>query len=157
MTSLGDVQDATFASASPATASSYPPERRLPGETLQAVLTSRLYAVLSTTRPDGRPHSAPTSFVLADSQIWMPTVRGAARARNARQQPYGVLVLAEGEHEHHMAVIAEGPLRVVDSAPASVADEIAVRLREAPDWVAHWLVLEPRRVLSYAAEEWALS
>lgn len=153
--SLAAVQDATFAAASAATVTSYPPERRLSGALLASVLTTRRYAVLSTTRPDGRPHATPTSFVLSGSALWLPTVAGAARARNVRAQPYAVLVLSEGERGAHLAVIAEGPVTVEPLSPEAEADAVA-QLDTVPDWAAHWLVLRPARLMSYAAEEWTL-
>lgn len=154
--SLGAVQDASFAAASAATVTSYPPERRLSGDVLEEVLRARRYATVASTRPDGRPHAAPTSFVLVGDALWLPTVAGAVRARNVRAQPWLVLVLTEGEGDAHLAVIAEGPVAVVPDAdlPDDVAQAAAERLEGRPDWAAEWLVLRPARLLSYAAEGW---
>ena len=150
------VQRATFESASAATASSYPPARRLSGDALEAVLRARRYATVASTRPDGRPHATQTSFVLVGDALWLPTVRGAVRARNVRAQPWLVLVLAEGEGDEHLAVIAEGPVTVVADAdlPEGVARAAAERLEGRPEWADEWLVLCPSRLLSYAAEGW---
>jgi hypothetical protein len=140
--SLGEIQDATFARSGAATVSSYPPERRLPGAALEAVLRSRRYAVVCSTRPDGRPHATPTSFTLVGSSLWLPTVAGAVRGRNVRARPWLVLVVSEGEGDTHLAVIVEGPVTVETAPPEGV---------ERPEWAAEWLVLRPERVLSYAA------
>jgi nitroimidazol reductase NimA-like FMN-containing flavoprotein (pyridoxamine 5'-phosphate oxidase superfamily) len=154
--SLDDVQRATFAAASLATTSSYPPERRLSGEVIDAVLRARRYATVASTRPDGRPHATPTSFVLVDDALWMPAVAGAVRTRNVRGQPWLVFVLTEGEGEAHLAVIAEGAASVVADAdlPEDVAALAVERLGSRPDWADVWLVLRPSRLLSYAAEAW---
>ena len=55
---LGGLQDRTFARATAATAISYPPERRLSAPQLAAYLDRRTFAVVGTTRADGRPHAA---------------------------------------------------------------------------------------------------
>jgi nitroimidazol reductase NimA-like FMN-containing flavoprotein (pyridoxamine 5'-phosphate oxidase superfamily) len=154
--SLGAVQEATFAGASAATVSSYPPERRLSGAALEAVLRARRYATVASTRPDGRPHATPTSFVLAGDALWLPTVAGTVRARNVAAQPWLVLVLTEGEGDAHLAVIAEGAVTVVADAdlPGDVAEASVERLEGRPEWAEEWLVLRPARLLSYAAAGW---
>jgi hypothetical protein len=145
--SLGALQDATFAVASAATASSYPAANRLPAEALDAVLASRRYGVLATARPDGRPHATPTSFTAVGDEVWLPTVAGAVRSRNVAAQPWAVLVLSEGEGDAHLAVILEGPVTAEPAPPDGV---------ERPEWADVWLVLRPARVLSYAAPGWSL-
>lgn len=155
---LAALQAATFARSPAATATSYPPGNRLTGEALLAVLTSRsYYATVSTTRPDGRPHAAPSAFVLSGLEVWLPTVEGAVRLRNVRANPYAVLVLASGVHREHVAVIAEGPVRVESSLPAAVEADVVAKLDRVPDWAGAWIVLSPARLLSYAAEEAGLA
>ncbi|HEU0130878.1 MAG TPA: pyridoxamine 5'-phosphate oxidase family protein [Mycobacteriales bacterium] len=141
----GRLQDATFARSAPATTTSYPPERRLTGEHVAAVLGSGRYAVVATTRGDGRPHATPTSFRLVGTELWLPTVAGSVRGRNVRARPWLSLVVAEGVDDEHLAVVVEGPVRVADAPPEGV---------DAPEWAAEWLVLTPERVLSYAAPGW---
>ncbi|HEX8004580.1 MAG TPA: pyridoxamine 5'-phosphate oxidase family protein [Mycobacteriales bacterium] len=151
--SLAALQAATFARSPAATTSSYPPSRRLTGEALLSVLTSPShYAVVSTTRPDGRPHSAPSAFVLSGTEIWLPTVPGAVRLRNVLANPYAVVVVAFGVHETHVAVLAEGPVRVESSLPAAVSPLVVAKLGSVPDWAGAWIVVSPARLLSYAAE-----
>lgn len=142
---LGALQDATFARSPAATATSYPPSRRLSGAALAAVLGSGRYAVVASTRPDGRPHLAPTSFRLVGAELWLPTVAGAVRGRNVRHRPWLALSVTEGVGETHLAVLVEGPARVTQDAPPGV---------DVPEWAAEWIVLTPERVLSYAAEGW---
>jgi len=140
---LAELQAATFAASPPATATSYPPERRLTGAALESVLTSGRYATVSTTRPDGRPHCAPSSFSLHGTEIWLPTVAGAVRLRNVRESAYAVVCVTEGVSDTHLAVIAEGPVRVSASPPPGT---------EVPEWAAAWIVVTIARLLSYAAE-----
>jgi hypothetical protein len=142
---FGELQDATFATASEATRTSYPPERRLTAAQLDAVLSSGRYAIVSTTRADGRPHAAPTSFSVVDGVLWLPTVAGSVRARNVTRQPWAVLVVAEGVGETHLAVVVEGPVTVSAEPPGGLP---------RPEWAAEWLALRPERVLSYAAAGW---
>src|SRR5215470_16598239 len=112
---LGDLQDRTFARATAATAISYPPERRLSASELASYLDRRKFAVVGSTRGDGRP-------------------------------PWLTMVIAEADHPHHIAVIAEGPAKVVAS-PEVPAD---VRAAVAGDWVSAWICVTTERLLSYA-------
>jgi pyridoxamine 5'-phosphate oxidase-like protein len=103
--------------------------------------------VLSTTRPDGRPHATPISYVRRAAAFWLPTMAASVRERNVRANPTGVLVVTEGDHDTHVAVIVEGPVVVVapDEAPTDVVGRVG-------DWASCWLRLDARRLLSYAAE-----
>jgi hypothetical protein len=149
---LAALQDATFAASPRATATSYPPQHRMTGDALLSVLSSRRYAVVSTTRPDGRPHSAPSAFVLSGTSIWLPTVEGAVRLRNVRSNPYAVVVVSDGVADDHLAVLAEGPVSVAEGLPGEVERDVVRQLGSVPDWVGSWIVLRPSRLLSYAAD-----
>lgn len=144
---LGELQVATFARATEATARAYPPERRLSATALEAYLDRRVFGVLSTTRPNGRPHAALISYVRRDLAFWMPTVAGSVRASNLRGVPWGVLSVAEGDRDEHVAVVIEGPVEQVpiDGAPPEVA------ATASGEWVDAWLRLDAQRLLSYAA------
>ncbi len=146
--SLDELQDATFRSATSATAGSYPAERRLAGEALERYLDRRVFGVLGTTRPDGRPHAAPVSYTRRGTSFWMPTTLGSVRARNVAGVPWGVLTVVEGDRTEHVAVIVEGPVSTVE--PGAVPADVASF--STGDWISTWLLLEARRVLSYAAE-----
>jgi predicted pyridoxine 5'-phosphate oxidase superfamily flavin-nucleotide-binding protein len=141
-------QDQTFARATASTKDSFPPERRLSSAQLAHYLDRRAFAVVGTARPDGRPHTAMSSYVRRGGTFWLPTVAGSVRGRNVRHQPWTTLVVAEGDHGGHILVQVEGPAAVLN--PGEVPQD--VRAEVTGDWVSEWLRLEAERVLSYAAE-----
>ncbi|MGN6677995.1 MAG: hypothetical protein ACTHKL_09420, partial [Streptosporangiaceae bacterium] len=68
--------------------------------------------------------------------------------RNLRRTPWLTMVIAEGDHPAHIAVITEGPARIV-----ALADVPAdVRAAVTGDWVSEWICLTAERLLSYADE-----
>jgi len=145
---LGELQDRSFARATASTARSYPPERRLSAAQLASYLDRRVYAVVGTARPDGRPHTAMSVYVRRGVTFWLPTMAGSVRERNLRGTPWLTLVVAEGDREQHIAVLIEGPAEVVE--PAQVAAD--VRAAITGDWVSAWIRLTAERLLSYAEE-----
>lgn len=145
---LGRLQTETFARATTATTSSYPPERRLTATQLASYLDRRAFAVVGSTRADGRPHAAMSSYVRRDTTFWLPTVAGSVRERNLRATPWLTMVITEGDRGEHMVVILEGPAEII--APAEVPDD--VRSAARGDWVNAWIRLTARRLLSYAAD-----
>jgi Pyridoxamine 5'-phosphate oxidase len=146
---LGGLQDRTFARATAATGISYPPERRLSAAQLASYLDRRAFAVVGTTRADGRPHSAMSVYIRRDITFWLPTMAGSVRERNLRRTPWLTMVIAEEDHPVHIAVIAEGPAEVV-TLPEVPAD---VRAAVTGDWVSEWIRLTAERLLSYADED----
>ena len=145
---LGELQDRSFARATASTARSYPPERRLSAAQLASYLDRRVYAVVGTARPDGRPHTAMSVYVRRGVTFWLPTMAGSVRERNLRGTPWLTMVIAEGDHPEHIAVITEGPAQVV--APPQVPAD--VRAAVTGDWVSAWIRLTAERLLSYADE-----
>jgi hypothetical protein len=145
---LGRLQDRTFLRATAATLDSYPPERRLDAAQLASYLDRRAFAVVGSTRPDGRPHAAMSSYVRRDATFWLPTVAGSVRARNLRTAPWLTMVIAEGDHDEHIAVLIEGSAEVVQP-PLAPPD---VRAAASGDWVGAWIRLTADRLMSYAAE-----
>jgi hypothetical protein len=145
---LGDLQDQTFARATPATATSYPPERRLSAEQLTSYLARRVYAVVGSTRADGRPHAAMSVFVRRGTTFWLPTMAGSMRERNLCGTPWLTMVVAEGDDDEHIAVIIEGPAEVI--APSEVPAD--VRAAAPSEWVSAWIRLTAQRLLSFAEE-----
>ena len=145
---LGRLQDRTFLRATAATLSSYPPERRLNAAQLASYLDRRAFAVVGSTRADGRPHAALSSYIRRDGTFWLPTVAGSVRERNLRTAPWLTMVIAEGDHDEHIAVLIEGSAEVVEPslAPADV------RAAVSGDWVSAWIRLTADRLMSYAAE-----
>lgn len=144
---LAAVQERTFARAMEATAASYPSEHRLTGDQLAVYLDRREFAVVGSTRADGRPHAAMSSYFRRDGTFWLPTVGGSVRERNIRAQPWTTMVVTEGDHDHHIVVIIEGPTQII--APADAPLEICQAM--SSDWVGAWLRLRTERLLSYAA------
>src|SRR5215467_4513925 len=119
---LGGLQDRTFARATAATAISYPPERRLTAAQLASYLDRRAFAVVGSTRPDGRPHAAMSIFIRRGTTFWLPTMAGSVRERNLRTTPWLTMVIAEGDHPVHIAVLVEGPVEVL--APPEVPAKV---------------------------------
>lgn len=151
-TTLAALQAQTFDSATATTQRSYPPERRLTPEQLERYLDRREYAVVGTTRPDGRPHASMSTFYVRGTSIWLPTLGKAVRGRNLRSCSWMTLVIPEADDDEHMTVIAEGPAEVValDDVPEDV------RALNTTDWIDCWIELKTERVLSYAAEDAAV-
>jgi Pyridoxamine 5'-phosphate oxidase len=145
---LGLLQDRTFARATAATSTSYPRERRLDAAQLAAYLDRRAYAVVGSTRADGRPHSAMSVYIRRGATFWLPTVAGSVRERNLRTKPWLTMVIAEGDHDDHIAVLIEGSAEVVE--PSLVPPD--VRAAVTGDWVSAWIRLTAERLLSYADE-----
>jgi nitroimidazol reductase NimA-like FMN-containing flavoprotein (pyridoxamine 5'-phosphate oxidase superfamily) len=145
---LGGLQDRTFARATAATGVSYPPERRLTAAQLASYLDRRAFAVVGSTRENGRPHAAMSLYVRRGGTFWLPTMAGSVRERNLRGTPWLTMVIAEGDHPEHVAVIVEGPAEVV-ALPQVPAD---VRAAATRDWVSAWIRLTAERLLSYADE-----
>ena len=145
---LGRLQDRTFLRATAATVGSYPPERRLNAAQLASYLDRRAFAVVGSARPDGRPHAALTAYIRREGTFWLPTVAGSVRERNLRAAPWLTMVIAEGDHDEHIAVLIEGSAEVVNSslAPADV------RAAVSGDWVSAWIRLTADRLMSYADE-----
>jgi Pyridoxamine 5'-phosphate oxidase len=145
---LAVLQHRTFARATTATVSSYPPERRLDAAQLASYLDRRAFAVVGSTRAGGRPHAAMSSYVRRDATFWLPTVAGSVRERNLRDTPWLTLVIAEGDHGEHIAVLIEGSAEVVE--PSLVPAD--VRGAAPGAWVSAWIRLTAERLMSYAAE-----
>ena len=94
---LGDLQDRTFAGATAATAVSYPPERRLSAAQLASYLDRRAFAVVGSTRGNGRPHAAMSVYVRRGVTFWLPTMAGSV-GNGTSGTPWLTMVIAEGDH-----------------------------------------------------------
>jgi SAM-dependent methyltransferase len=152
---LGAIQERSFAGAAQGTRGSWPPERALGAEALEAFLERKRYAILSTTRPDGRPHAAMVAFCLRDDRLWLPAVGGARRTRNLQGEPSAALVVTDGEGDEHVAVLVEGQAAVHDD-PGPILDSWlrgAWRDRHGTelDWAGAIIELIPTKALSYSA------
>lgn len=147
-TDLADLLDRTFAPATPATQRTYPPDRRLSADQLVGYLDGRTFAVIGTTRTDGRAHASMSMYFRRGATFWLPTVSATVRARNLRTQPWPTLVVPEAENDDHITVILEGPAETLG------LDETPGDLRAAfdRDWVRAWIRLRAERLLSHVAE-----
>lgn len=150
------IQDRSFQEAGPGIRASYPKERAMDAGELAAFLEEKHYAVLATSRPDGRPHAAPIAFMVWEGAFWIASVKGA-RVRNLHSRPYAAIVVMEGEGKEHRAVIAEGPVNLYDPNSPAVPEELWVAWRQrfggAPGWAAVLVELRPQRLFSYDASK----
>ena len=85
-------------------------------------------------------------YIRRGTTFWLPTMAGSVRERHLRSTPWLTIVITEGDHPVHIAVIAEGPAEVV------TLPEVPADLRAAPtgDWVTAWIRMTAERLLSYA-------
>jgi len=151
---LSRLQDASFSRAG-AVRKAYPPERRMTGPQLAGYLARRTYALASSTRPDGRPHAAPTLFSIYAEAFWLPTLGSAARLGNVRAHPWLALSIIEGEHDTHAAVLTEGPAEVLATVPEDVRSITELRNRGGSlDWATKWLRMTPQQLFSFAELAW---
>ena len=129
--------------ATAATAVSYPPERRLSTAQLASACLHR-----GRLHPRQRPPAALSLYIRRGVTFWLPTMAGSVRERNLRGTPWLTMVIAEGDHPEHIAVIIEGAAEVV--APPQVPSD--VRATVTGDWVSTWIRLTAERLLSCADE-----
>jgi len=153
---LARIQEASFARASQATQDAFPPERRMDGPGLLAFLSSATYAVLATTRPDGRPQAAPVGYALVGGKIVIASLADAARVRNLQNKPYASIVISRGEGDEHATVLLEGTARLIEP-PQTAPLEMRAPFRDADGslkpWIGTFIVISPERVMSYAAPD----
>ena len=150
---LARIQEASFARASEATRGAFPQDRRMDGATLLSFLTRKRYAVLATTRPDGRPQAAPVGYALVGTKFVMASLPDAQRVRNLKHEPHASVVIDQGEGDRHGVVIVEGTTRLLEPLDASLDMRAPFRddAGTFPDWIGILVALTPERLLSYAA------
>jgi predicted nuclease with RNAse H fold/nitroimidazol reductase NimA-like FMN-containing flavoprotein (pyridoxamine 5'-phosphate oxidase superfamily) len=148
---LDVLQEASYDRAAESLRRSWPRERQLRAGELERFLAEHRYCVLATTAPRGRPQARPVGFVVLGASFWFASVAGA-RLRNVERTPWVSVVVSEGEGESHRAVVADGPVTVVDRPPAQVLAEWQARHGTEPSWAAAWFELRPERLFSYAAQ-----
>lgn len=151
---LARIQEASFVRASEATRGAFPADRRMDGAALLSFLSHNRYAVLATTRPDGRPQAAPVGYALVGTKFVMASLPGAQRVRNLQHEPHASLVIDQDEDDRHGVVIVDGTVRLLQ--PLEAALEMRAPFRDEagslPEWIGIFVVLTPERLLSYAAE-----
>ena len=154
---LARIQESSFARASEATRGAFPPERRMNGEMLLEFLTRKKYAVLATTRTDGRPQAAPVGYALVGTKFVMASLPDAQRVRNLRNEPHASLVITEDEGDRHGVVIVDGTTRLLQPLEAGLDMRAPFRddAGNLPDWIGILVVLTPERLLTYAAQGFA--
>lgn len=145
---LAALQERTFARATKLTVGAYPPERRLTAAQLAEYLDRRIFAVVATARPDGRPHAVISGFVRRDEFFWLPVAEDSVRERNVSHQPWTTLVITHGERDEHVVVIIEGAASVVHGA--DVPGDVREQARG--EWAGTWHRVRAERVVSYASE-----
>lgn len=151
--SLAEQQRSSFARASRLTRASWPEGDALTAAELESFLASRRYAVLATTKPDGRPHAVMVAFLWRDGRFWLPSVGGSIRLRNVAHRPEASLVVTAGEGEDHVAVIVEGRCRVHLDVATVLDGSFRARWRQRFETAAEWaeavIELTPEKVLSH--------
>ena len=153
---LADLQAASFERANQATRSSWaarPEDARRAtrsGPAAPQVRGGRLHP----RQPASARHAG--RFRLARRRGLAPRGRGRGPRAQRRGDPWLSVVITEGDADDHGVVVLEGPARVLPlaDAPASLADSIAAKGGEYPDWASVWLVVTPSRLLSHAAPGW---
>ena len=150
---LAGVQARAMAGASAATRDSYPEVSALDAEEIDAFVERVSYPVLSTTRPDGRPHAAPVGYVPTDDRIWMASVAGAARAPQPRRAPVRQPGRGRGQPRRAHRADRRGnrprhpdPQRILDDW---LRDAWRDRYGTELTWAGSLIELEPTKVLSY--------
>lgn len=153
--SLEMIQARSFAQASPATLGSFPVEKALSGPELLAFLEEPRYATVATTRPDGRPHAAMSSYRYRDGRLWLPTVTGAARVRNVAGEPAITIIVAEGAGDDHVMVMVEGEAVLHEDPEPVLSDWLRGAWQtvygEDLGWAGRIIEVVPTKVLSYSA------
>ncbi|HLJ61362.1 MAG TPA: pyridoxamine 5'-phosphate oxidase family protein [bacterium] len=151
---LIEIQTRSYDRAGSGIRESYPRTSAMDAARLAAFLERKVYAVLATGRPDGRPHAAPIAFSVWGGAFWIATVAGT-RLRNLRARPFASIVVADGDvRAQHRAVIAEGPVVIHDGSElagvsAEFAEDWRARHGSLPAWAAALLELRPERVFSF--------
>lgn len=89
-----------------------PPSRvrgHLPWDAFDQRLRVGRSAIISTTRPDGRPHAMPVWYAWTGDRLYFITARGTQKARNLVGQPWVVAHAGNGDD----VLMVEGPARQV--------------------------------------------
>jgi len=153
--SLGAIQARSYERAGPGTLESWPVSSALTHSALDAFLERKRYAVLSTTRPSGRPHSTMVGFCIRDGRIWLPAVAGAQRLRNVAVEPTASMLVTEGERDDHVAVLIEGQVAIRRDPTEALDGWLRAawleRYGTELTWADAIIELLPTKVLSYSA------
>ena len=116
---------------------------------IEQFLDQHRYAVVATTRPDGRPQAAPLAFFIRNGSFWFASVAGQ-RLRNLRHVSYLAVVISEGDGGDHKLLTAEGTA-ILHPVTAELAACWADRHDEDPTWATTMIEVTPQRLFSYSA------
>ena len=94
------------------------PDRSLSATRLAAKLQGSLTVALATVTAAGEPRVAPINALFIRGRFYVPTIRGAARARHLARRPAVSLSYFEGET---LAVIVHGQARAIGTEDAEFA------------------------------------
>jgi PPOX class probable F420-dependent enzyme len=82
----------------------------IPWEAVDARLKATRSTIVSTVRPDGRPHAIPVWYVWnGGSAVYFTTTRGSQKQKNLSHQPYAVVHFGNGDD----VLFAEGGVAIV--------------------------------------------
>jgi nitroimidazol reductase NimA-like FMN-containing flavoprotein (pyridoxamine 5'-phosphate oxidase superfamily) len=150
VSALLELQDRSYEHADAALKRSWPRERLMSGEALEAFLDERRYCVFATTTPRDRPQARPIAFLVVGDAFWFATVAGG-RLRNVRRTPWVSVVISDGQADAHRVALVDGPVTIHETPPDGVLVAWEAKMESRPDWAAAWLELRPERLLSYSA------
>ena len=151
---LSIVQDRSYQHARKVLLSSYPKECSMSAAELHDFLGKKRYAILATSRPDGRAHATPVGFLVWRKALWIASVEGT-KVRNLRSRPWASIVIIEGEPPgRHRAVITEGKAKLYVTpslalAPADLVGSWEQKHGHRPDWANVLVEVIPERLFSY--------
>ena len=153
---LAELQRRSFEKAAAATRGSFAPQDAMPAGRLEEFLSRKLYAAVSTTRPDGGPHAAMVGFCFHQGRFCLPAVAGAQRLRNLAHEPTLSLIVAEGEGDQHELLQAEADAIVHDDPrphlDGFLRDLWHERFGSELTWAGAVIEVIPRKVLSYLGD-----
>lgn len=144
---LADIQDRSYEHAGKGIRASWPAESAMDAAGIERFLSANDYAVVATTRPDGRPQAAPLSYFVHEGCFWFATV-GGQRLRNLEAMAHLALVISSGNGDDHSALIAEGPVEVLPASPELKA-RWAARHGDDPIWAKAMIRMIPERLFTY--------
>lgn len=81
----------------------------IPWSNIDLTLRAQRSIWLSTTRPDGRPHTVPVWFCWDSTHVYFVTGRTTQKATNLAQQPFVVMHAGDGDD----VLILEGMVEVI--------------------------------------------
>jgi nitroimidazol reductase NimA-like FMN-containing flavoprotein (pyridoxamine 5'-phosphate oxidase superfamily) len=143
------IQNRSYERATKSLLDSYPKSKSMNRNKLTDFLESKRYAVLATSRIDGRAHATPISFIVANNAFWIASVEGT-RSRNLEAKPWASIVIFEGDKtEIHKAVIAEGPVKLHKTLDKNILEQYKKKVHGNLGWASVFIELKPERLFSF--------